>query len=61
MKIKVSKEVSTDSDPTPLQSLFVALAVSRDVKAEAKAVKAVLFLWKRKREKPTASAPTYVI
>ena len=35
MEIQVSKEVSTDSDPTPLQSLFVAFAVSRDLEAEA--------------------------
>ena len=30
----------------------------RDVEAEAEAVEAVLFLWKRKREKSTASAST---
>ena len=31
---------------------------TRDVEAEAEAVEAVLFLWKRKREKSTASAST---
>ena len=31
---------------------------TRDVEAEAEAVEAVLFLWKRKRENSTASAST---
>ena len=32
--------------------------MNRDVEAEVEAVEAVLFLWKRKREKSTASAST---
>ena len=41
-----------------LQILTCSLLQAWDVETEAEAVEAVLFLWKRKREKSTASAST---